>query len=152
LLYSDSDWDGDPENHISITGFIIYLLGTPIFWRSKGQKGVTLSSSEAKYMSMSEAVKKIRFIYYILLSLRISFKIPMIVRLDTIGAIVMTENPSSGVRTRHIDTWYHFNREHLDDGFIEIVFVITNDNDADIFTKNVNKETYEKHIVKFFER
>ena len=149
MVYSDSDWAGDTENRISITGFIIYLLGVPICWRSKGQKGVTLSSSEAEYVAMSEAVKEIRFVYYLLVSLGIAVKLPIIVRTDNIGAIFMAENASSGVRTRHIDTRYHFIREHLEDGFIKIIFVRTNDNDADIFTKNVNKETYEKHVEKF---
>jgi hypothetical protein len=46
VSYSGSDWAGNPETRISVTGFIIYLLGAPICWRSKGQKGVTLSSSE----------------------------------------------------------------------------------------------------------
>jgi hypothetical protein len=39
--------------------------------------------------------------------------------------------PSSGVRTRHIDTMYDFIRDHLEDGFIMIVFVKTNDNDSE---------------------
>jgi hypothetical protein len=60
----------------------------------------------------------------------------------------MVENTSSGVCTRHIDTRYYFIQEHIEDGFIQVVFVRTSENDADIFTKNVNKETYEKHIVK----
>jgi hypothetical protein len=124
-------------------------LGVPICWRSKGQKGVSLSIIEAEYVAMSEAVKEIRLVYYLLESLGISVKLPIIVRIDNNGAIFMAENASSGVRTRHIDTRYHFIREHIEDGFIEIVFVRTSDNDANIFTKNVNKETYEKHIVKF---
>jgi hypothetical protein len=41
------------------------------------------------------------------------------------------------------DTWYHFIREHVEDGFIKIIFVRTNNNDQDIFTKNVKTETYE---------
>jgi hypothetical protein len=45
---SDSDWDCNPETRISVTGFIIYLLGAPVFSRSKGQKGVTLSRCEAE--------------------------------------------------------------------------------------------------------
>jgi hypothetical protein len=70
------------------------------------------------------------------------------VRTDNIGAIFMAEKASSGVRTRHIDTRYHFIRENVENGFINF-FVRTSENDADIFTKNVIKETYEKHIVKF---
>jgi hypothetical protein len=98
---------------------------------------------------MSKAVKEIRFMYYFLVILGILVKLPIIVRTDSIGAIFMAGNASTGVLTRHIDTCYHFIREHLKDGFIKIVFVRTNDNDADIFTKNVNKEAYEKHAVKF---
>ena len=82
VVYSNSDRAGDMENRISITGSIIYLLGVPICWRSKGQKGVTLSSSEAEYGAMSEAVKEIRFVYNFLESLGISVKLPIIVRID----------------------------------------------------------------------
>jgi hypothetical protein len=49
VVYSNSDRAGDTENRIRITVSIIYLLGVPKFWRSKGQKGVTLSRSEAEY-------------------------------------------------------------------------------------------------------
>jgi hypothetical protein len=149
LSYSDSDWAGNPENRISVTGFIIYLLGAPICWRSKGQKGVTLSSSEAKYVAMSEAVKEIRFIYFLLKGMRVDVKLPIIVRCDNVGAIFMDENSSSGIRTRHIDTRYHFVCEHVDDGLIEIVFVKSSINNADMFTKNVGKEAYEKHVNSF---
>ena len=61
----------------------------------------------------------------------------------------MAENSSSGVRTRHVDTRYHFVREHVEDGFIKIVFVKSMENNADLFTKNVGKESYEKHVIKF---
>jgi hypothetical protein len=59
VSYCNSNWAGDAETRISVTGFIIYLLGVPICWRSKGQKGVTLSSSEVEYVAISEAVKEI---------------------------------------------------------------------------------------------
>jgi hypothetical protein len=69
-----------------------------------------LSSSEAEFVAMSEAVKEIRFIYYLLSGMGIDVKIPIIVRSDDVGAIFMAENSSSGVRTRHIDTRYHCSR------------------------------------------
>ena len=65
---------------------------------------------------------------------------------DNIGAIFMAENSSSGVRARHINTRNHFIYKHVEDGFIKIVFVRTNDISI---TKNVNNGTYEKHLVKF---
>ena len=152
VSYCDSDWAGDAETRISVTGFIIYLLGVPICWRSKGQKGVTLSSSEAEYVAISEAVKEIRFIYYLLESIGINIELPIVVRCDNVGAIFMAENSSSGVRTRHIDTRYHFVREHIEDGFIKIVFVKSRENVADLFTKNVSRDIYAEHVSKFLGR
>jgi hypothetical protein len=61
----------------------------------------------------------------------------------------MAENSSSGVQTRHIDTRYHFVREHIEDGFIKIVFVKFV---ADIFTKNVSRDIYAEHVSKFIGR
>jgi hypothetical protein len=141
-LYCDSDWAGDSETRISFTGFIIYLLNVPICWRSKSQKSFTLSSSEAKYVAISDAVKEVRFIYYLLNDLHIKVKLPIVVMTDNIGAIFMSENASTSFRTRHVDTRYHFVREFVDSGFIKIEFVRSVENYSDLFTKNVNQELY----------
>ena len=53
------------------------------------------------------------------------------------------------MRTKHIDVKYHFIREHVMDGMVEIVFVQSEENDSDIFTKNVSKEVYTRHLEKF---
>jgi hypothetical protein len=95
VSYSDSDWAGNSETRISVTGFIIDLLGAPICWRSKGQKGVTLSSSESEYVAMLEAVKEIRFIYFLSKGMGVGVKLPLVVRCDNFGAIFMAENSSS---------------------------------------------------------
>ena len=108
-----------------------------------------MSSSEAEYMAMSEAVKEIRFFFYLLTSLFVKVKLPIIVSCDNADAFFMAENSSSGVRTRHVDIRYHFVREHVVDDFIKIIFVKSCDNDADLFTKNVSKDTYTKHMNNF---
>ena len=46
-IFCDSDWAGDPDTRTSVAVFVIYLLDVPVCWRSKYQKGVTLSSTEA---------------------------------------------------------------------------------------------------------
>ena len=74
---------------------------------------------------------------------------PIVVRVDNIGAIFMAENGMTSVHTRHVDTPYHFVRETIVDGFIQIIFMRTDDNDANMFTKNVNRETYDRHVGKF---
>jgi len=57
----------------------------------------------------------------------------------------MAENVSTSTKTKHVDVHYHFVREFSEDGFIKIVFVQTGDSKADIFTKNVVGDLYDKH-------
>jgi hypothetical protein len=108
-----------------------------------------MSSSKAEYVAMSKAVKEICFIYYLLRSMFIEVKLPIIVRCDNVGAIFMAKNLSSGVHTWHVNTRYHFVREHIDDDFIKVVFVKSVENDADLFTKNVSKDACTKHVSNF---
>jgi hypothetical protein len=75
-----------------------------------------------------------------------------VVRCNNVGAIFMAENSSSGIRTRHIDTRYHFVREHVENGLIKTVFLKSRINDTDMFTKNVVKEAYDKHVNKFLSK
>ena len=62
VCFSDSDYAGDPETRRSISGYVLYIKGVPVAWRSKGHRSVTLSSSEAEWIALSEAVKEIMFI------------------------------------------------------------------------------------------
>jgi hypothetical protein len=150
-VFCDSDRAGDSETRISVTGFILYLMNVPVCWRSKSQKGVTLSSSEAEYVAMSEAVKEVKFIYYLLRDIGIEVELPIIVKNDNGGAMFMTQNSSSGARTRHVDTRYHFAPENLDDGIIKIELIIYAENQSDIFTKNITQEIYERNFKMFLE-
>jgi hypothetical protein len=113
-------------------------LNVPICWRSKSQKGVTLSNTEAEYVEISEAVKELKFIYYLFCDLHIKVNLPIVVKTDNIGAIFMSEIASTGFRTLHVDTRYHFFREFIEDGFIKTSFIRSVENDSDLFTKNVN--------------
>jgi hypothetical protein len=70
--------------------------------------------SEAEYVAMSEAVKENRFVYFILCDDGIEVEIPIVVKTDNVGAMFMTQNSSIGVRSRHVDTRYHFVRENAE--------------------------------------
>jgi hypothetical protein len=150
-FFCDSNLAGDPKTRVGVTGFIIYLLTVPICWHSKSEKGVTLSSTEAKYVVISEAVKELKFIYYLLSDLHIKVNLPIVVKTDNIGTIFMFENASTGFRTRNVETRYHFVREFIEDGFIKIEFVRSVENDSVLFTKKVNQELYVKRTKKFLE-
>jgi hypothetical protein len=146
VVYSDSDWAGDKEDCRSVSGYVVFILGVPIIWKSKSQKSVTLSSSEAEYFVLGEAAKDVKFIVMVLQSLGIKVETPIIIKVDNIGAIFMAENVSAASQTKHIDTHYHFVREFVVDGFAIIVFVKTTENKSDMFAKNVSGEAYDEHL------
>ena len=149
IMWSDSDWGGDKDNRLSVSGMALFVCGDLVAWRSKQQKSVALSSSDAELVAASEAVKEIVFVMQVLKSIGIPVETPVIVRVDNMGAIFMAENASSSVRTRHIDIKWHFTRNLTKDKIIKIVFVRTADNKSDGFTKNVSADIHEKHSQDF---
>jgi hypothetical protein len=76
-VFCDSDWAWDPETKISVTGFIVYLMNVPVCWRSKAQRGVTLSSSEAEYIVIPEAIKVLKFMYFLLCDIGVDVELPI---------------------------------------------------------------------------
>jgi hypothetical protein len=148
-VYSDSDWAADMNTRRSVTGFTIFLQGVPVLWKSQSQKTVSLSSSEAEYYAMSEAVKEIKFITQVLESVGLKVQKPIIVNVDNVGAIFVAENHSATKHTRHVDARYHFVREFIINGQIKIIFVKTSDNKSDIFIKNITSDIYDAHMDNF---
>ena len=146
---SDSDFAGDKDTRILVGGYILYLNGVTISWRSKEQKGVTMKFTEAEYVAVSELVKSIKFVVQLLSEMDIKVKIPIKIYMDNIGAIHLVNNRKTGNRTKHIDIAHHFIREYVEDGMVEIEFVRSKENDSDIFTKNTSGEIFERHVSKF---
>jgi hypothetical protein len=147
VVFSDSDHAGDPDSRRSVSGFVLFLNGIPICYKSKSQATVSLSSSEAEWIALSEAVKEIIFVVQLLRDIGIRVETPVIVKVDNIGAIHMAENVTSGSRTRHIDIRTKFVREYNSgtDPLIKIIFCKSEDNISDICTKNLTRELHEKH-------
>ena len=114
-------------------------------WKSKAQKGVTLSSSEAEFVALSEAVKEVLFVLRLLNSMGIKVELPIKVMVDNKGAIFMANNVAISQRTKHIDTRSKFVTQYILEGIITVEFVGTSKNFADMFTKNVEGSTLEEH-------
>ena len=91
-VFCDSDYAGDPDTRISITGYCIFLMGVLISWKSQMQRSVTLSSSEAEFVALSETAKEIKFVVQVLLSIGIDVQLPVIVHIDNVRAMFFAEN------------------------------------------------------------
>jgi hypothetical protein len=70
----------------------------------------------------------------------LGFQLPFIMGMDNTGAIYLVNNYATGPRTKHIDIRKHSIRELIVNGILKIEFVKSEDNYADIFTKNVSKK------------
>ena len=144
----DSTWGSDPDDGRSVSGYVLYFMDVPISWKSKTQSHVTLSSAEAEYVSVSELVKEIMFVVQLLELMHIPVELPVKIFIDNVGAIYMARNNASGPGTRHVNYRYHYCRE-VHGSLIELIFVKSEENEADILTKNPTKKEQEKHVGKW---
>ena len=110
------------------------MYGCPVSWRSHVQKCVALSAVEAEFVAASEAMREALFFSYLLRDLGIEAH-PPILWTDSQGCIQVSKDPAKHWKLKHIDTRYHFIRDHVQEGEVKIDFVGTADNVADIFTK-----------------
>ena len=101
---------------------------------------MTLSSTEVKYVSTAEVCQEILFIQSILEFLGVIVKYPIIVHVDNMGAIYLVYNEGASMRTKHINVKHHFVHEHVVDGIVKIIFVCSEDNDANIFQRMLEEK------------
>jgi hypothetical protein len=147
-LWSDSDWGSDTDSRRSRSGLALELLGGLLTWASKMQKTVALSSCEAEYMAIAEAVKDVLWFLNFMAELKLEVEVPVPLYIDNMSAIHLAENPVSHQRSKHIDMRYKFIRENVVAGVIVPLYVPTGDNIADIFTKNTTRTVFQKHVQK----
>ena len=110
-------------------------------------KSVVLSTTEDEYMPLSEVVKELKFIVQLFETMNITVELPITV-VANVGAIWLSNNRNTGDRTKHIDIRTSFVKEYQEDGKIIIKFVKSEDNEADVFTKNTTNIIFQKHQEK----
>ena len=142
--YVYSDWDTDEEDLKSFLGWIIFVNGSALMWGSRGKRSVTLSSTTAEYVALTEVCKEILYVNMVASVLRFNFILPIRIYCDNMGALFLAKN-YEGKRTKYLDIRYHFVREYVRDGIFSILFVPTLENRADPFTKNVSNSIFAKN-------
>ena len=140
---SDIDFASDKETRISVFGYIFYFCRIPIAWRSKGMKSAALSTTEAEYMALSEGLKELKVIVQLLQTMNIEVELPFTVHVDNLGAIWLSNNRTTSDRTNHIDIRTSFVKEYQEDGENINKFVKSEDNEANIFTKNTTNTIFQ---------
>ena len=94
MAICDSDYAGDPKNRKSISGYIVYVNGCPVSWRSQQQKVVSLSSCKTEYYAATEAAQELLYLLQLFAFLKMEVKLPMKIKCDNQGAMFIAKNES----------------------------------------------------------
>nr|GEX92167.1 retrovirus-related Pol polyprotein from transposon TNT 1-94 [Tanacetum cinerariifolium] len=132
--YTDADHAGCQDMRRSTSGSAQFLGDKLVSWSSKKQKSTTISTTEAEYIAMSGCCAQILWMRSQLTDYGFNFnKIPLYC--DNRSAIALCCNNVQHSRSKHIDIRHHFIREQVERGVVELYFVTTDYQLADIFTK-----------------
>lgn len=134
--FCDADWGNNLIDGKSYTGYLFMLSEGAISWESKKQASVSLSSTEAEYVSICQATKEAIFLKGFLNEI-LNIDKAILLHNDSQSAQKLVFNPVFHNRTKHINVKYHFIREAVDRQEIFLKYISTNDMPADIFTKGL---------------
>ena len=131
---TDSDW---AVKH-STSGFVFHYNQAAVSWGSSKQKSVALSSCEAEIMAASEAAKEALYLRNFLIELGVATNAPVDLATDNTAARDLSYNPEHHQRVKHIERRHFFVRECVENMQLNVPFVRTAENWADMFTKALN--------------
>ena len=137
LSYSDSDWAEDRDDRHSTSGSVFLMAGGAVSWASRRQPTISLSLTEAEYKAASDTCRQLTWLRTFGSELGDDVTRPTPLCLDNQGSIFLSVNPVIDRRTKHVEIKYHYIREQVELGSVEIFYVATKDQLADALTKNV---------------
>ena len=133
--YSDSDWAGDLASRKSTSGMALLFLESLVAWHSKKQSCVSLSTTEAEYVGLTEAAKTALWLHEFLREIGLLNDNPIYCKCDNSGAVELSKSSQYRGRSKHIEIRYHFIRQLVEQCKVEVGHVPSQDMLADIFTK-----------------
>ncbi|GJT44417.1 retrovirus-related pol polyprotein from transposon TNT 1-94 [Tanacetum coccineum] len=144
--FLDADHAGCLDTRKSTSGGIQFLGDKLVSWMSKKQDCITMSSAEAEYVALSASCAQVMWIRTQLKDYGFNYN-KISLYCDSQSAIAISCNLVQHSCTKHIHTRYHFIKEQVENGIIELYFVRTEYQLADMFTKALPEDRF-RYLVR----
>jgi hypothetical protein len=159
--FCDADWASNTVTRRSRTGVILMMAGAPIIWKSHMQATISLSTTEAEYNALVYMGCEILYFFRLLSDLGQRAIVQgskgdgdraMAIRCDNKSTIAISTNPFNMRRTRHIEIRHKKVIEWVKAKLIKLVFVPSEENISDIFTKASRRAVFLQNRDVFMSR
>jgi hypothetical protein len=163
ITYSQPDLnDSNSQNHIigysdasfannydrtSVSGYAFIAAKGAITWGSKKQNIVSLSTTEAEYVCLSDAAREATWLRNLYQEIGFPEKESTLIHGDNQSALAIAENPCYHKRTKHFDIKHHYIRDQVQKGVMTLRYLPTAQMTADIFTKALSRKAHELHMM-----
>ena len=132
------------DDRKSTSGYVFLLSGAAVSWSSKKQPVVTLSTTEAEFISAASCACQGIWLRRILEEVKYTQQGPIMLFCDNSSTIKLSKNPVLHGRSKHIDVRFHFLRDLTKEGKVELVHCRSVEQIADILTKPLKAESFMK--------
>jgi len=146
VVYVDADWAGDEQTRVSMSGYVAMMDGAAVAWNARPQEVVAQSSAESEYISMCNGCKETVWLRRLVDGLKVVPRMgkPTTMYLDNQAAMAMSHSHAVNRRNKHIDVRYHYNRQAVEDGIVELHYIPTEEMIADMMTKALGRVKLQK--------
>ena len=144
--YYNADYAGDIGTAKSTSGISFYLASCLISWKSKLQSVITQSTTKAEYITINLAYKEAVYIKQLLAELGYYIQEQFPIYTNNNGALLLGHNSQFHERTKHIAVKYHYVRDLINKGEIDLIFIKGFIQKANGFTKPLDKPKFIEFI------
>ena len=135
--YVDADHAGDMDKGCSSTGVVVFLAGAPINLKSVKQMFLSVSTLESEYVSLLKACQMVVYIRHLLKTISSEQSAATVVFEGNLGAVFTSRSNKITPRTKHIDTKFHHVRSLVADKVVDVKYIKTGFQKADILRKSL---------------
>ena len=133
--FCDADWGTCKDSVRSLTGFCVFLGSLLVSWKTKKQKTVAKSSTEAEYHSMSATTSELEWLSHLMEDFCLDPQLPIVLHCDNKAAMHIAANPVFHERTKHLRINCHYTRDKVMEGFLKTSHVPSQEQLVDLLTE-----------------